>query len=420
MTRTLHRLNALKVARMTKPGRYADGGNLFLQVTPTGSKSWLLRYMRDGRAREMGIGPLGTIGLAEARERAREARVAILDELDPLELRRSTRAQVRLEAARVVTFRTAAEGYLDAHQAGWKNAKHAAQWAATLKAYAYPTIGDLPVAEINVGLVLKCVEPIWSTKAETASRVRGRIESVLDWATARGHRKGDNPARWKGGLEMLLPAPRKVARVKHHAAMSYAEMIPAFMGDLRKAEVSSARALEFLILTATRTNETLQARWSEIDFAAKTWTISADRMKAGRAHRVPLSPRALAILESLPREKGGYVFPGSRAGAPPSNMTLLMFLRRNGHEGLTVHGFRSTFRDWAAEATAFPAEAAEMALAHTVSDATEAAYRRGDLLAKWKQLMAAWAAYCASAPATGANVVPMNRSNRKTTAHAAP
>ena len=285
-----------------------------------------------------------------------------------------------LKAVARVTFRQCAERYVAAHEPAWKNSKHKAQWRATLGTYCYPVFGDVAVGAIDVGLVTKALEPIWTTKPETAGRVRGRMEAILDWATVRGYRTGDNPARWKGHLDKLLPARGKVRRVKHHAALPYPE-VPAFVPLLREREGLSARALEFVILTAARTSEAIGARWSEIDLANKVWTIPRDRMKGGREHRVPLSDRAIEIIASLPRE-AEYVFPGARAGKPLSNMALLTTLRRMGRGDLTAHGFRSTFRDWAAETTGFPSDVVEMALAHAVSSKVEAAYRRGDLFEK--------------------------------------
>ena len=407
MVRTLHNLSAAKVASLKKPGRYADGGGLYLQVTRTGSKSWLFRFMREGRAREMGLGPLTSLSLAQARTRAAEARLALVDGLDPLEQRRLSRTQAAIEAAGIVTFKRAAERYIEAHEATWKNAKHRAQWGSTLRDYVYPIIGPLPVAAIDVGLVLQCVEPIWTSKPETAGRVRGRIEAVLDWAGARGYRPKENPARWQGNLSMLLPSRSRMGRIVHHPAMPYAE-IPAFMPTLRANGEVAARCLEFVILTAARTSEAVGARWSEFDLAEKVWTVPAERMKARREHRVPLSARVLAILAAMPRS-GDFVFPGRKEKQHLSNMALLMFLRRNGHTEITTHGFRSSFRDWAAESTGFANEVAEMALAHVISSGVEAAYRRGDLFNKRRQLMTAWARHCETAPTTGANVTPIQR-----------
>jgi integrase len=364
--------------------------------------------MIAGRAREMGLGAAHTVTLAEARKRARRAREQRLDGHDPIELRKSARLAAQLDAAKAISFKDCARRYIAAHQPAWRNPKHARQWSATLEAYVYPVFGDLAVQAVDVGLVLKAIEPIWTTKPETASRVRGRIESILDWASARGYREGENPARWRGHLENLLPARTKVRRVEHHAALPYAEM-SAFMADLRAQEGVSALALEFAILTAARTGEVIGARWEEINIAERLWTIPAARMKADKQHRVPLSDAALAIVGRLAQDRcGDFVFTGGVAGRPLSNMALLALLRRMGRRDLTVHGFRSTFRDWAAERTNFPRDAAEMALAHTIGDKVEAAYRRGDLFDKRRQLMDAWARFCDTPTAVGGGgVVPL-------------
>jgi integrase len=392
MARSGNRLTALKVAKATKPGFYADGHSLYLRIGPTGGKSWVFRYRRDGKLHDMGLGPLHTVSLADARAKALDMRRQRLDGPDPLTARREAVAKARIVDARAMTFRQCAEAYIKAQATGWKNPKHAAQWPSTLGAYVYPIFGALAVQAVDVGLVMKALEPIWTEKPETASRVRGRIEAVLDWATASKYRKGENPARWKGHLENLLPKKSKVRRVEHHAALPYAEL-GAFMADLRQREGTAARALEFAILTAARTGEVIGATWDEVDFEARLWTIPGDRMKAGREHRVPLGEAALSILRPLYEVRtGDKVF-------PISNMAMLMLLRRMGRGDLTAHGFRSTFSDWCAEQTAVPSEVREMALAHTVGDKVEAAYRRGDLFEKRRQLMEEWARFC-SAPAS--------------------
>lgn len=407
-----NKLSAMAVKSLNKRGRYGDGRGLWLQISVSGSKAWIFRYMRDGRAREMGLGPVslqkhdGGVTLAEAREAAHRCHQMLRDGRDPIDERQGQRAAARLEKARSITFEKAAEQYVAAHRAGWKNPKHAGQWEATLKTYAYPVLGKLPVAAIDVALVLRVLEPIWTEKTETASRLRGRIESVLAWATVRGYRQGDNPARWRGNLDQLLPAQGKVQKVESHPALPYAEL-PAFLEELRALTSISAQALEFAVLTAARTGETIGAEWQEIDLAAKLWTVPAARMKSGREHRVPLPARALEILEALPREKdSSYVFAGARKKSPLSNMAMLQCLRGLRPE-LTVHGFRSTFRDWAAEQTNFPRELAEAALAHVLKDKTEAAYQRGDLLEKRRRLMDAWAKYCGRAPRESAKVTPL-------------
>jgi integrase len=359
---------------------HLDGRGLYLRIGPGGNKSWIYRFALAGKTRDMGLGPYPEISLAEARERADAQRRLRLNGIDPIAARQADRQQAKLDAAKVMTFKACAEGYIAAHRAGWKNPKHAAQWPATLGGFVYPIFGNLPVQEVDVGLVMKAIEPIWTTKPETAGRVRGRIESVLDWATARGYRQGDNPARWRGHLENLLPKKTKVRRVEHHAALPYAQLA-GFMAELRQQEGSAARALEFAILTAARTGEVIGARWDEVDLGAKLWTVPGERMKAGKEHRVPLTDAALTILEKMAAvREGDFIFAGGKAGRPLSNMALLMTIRRMGHTDLTTHGFRSTFADWCAEQTTSPSEVREMALAHAVSDKVEAAYRRGGFI----------------------------------------
>jgi len=404
--RKANKLTSLAVKRASEPGLYHDGHGLYLQVSAFDTKSWIFRFMRDGVARKMGLGPLHAVTLADARQRAAAARRALLDGIDPIDARKARRAEAKLEASKAITFRECAESCIASQEAGWRNAKHVAQWKATLATYAYPVVGDLPVAGVDTGLVLKILEPLWPAKPETAGRLRGRIETVLNWATVREYRQGENPARWRGHLDGVLPRPGKIKRIKHHSALAYADL-PAFMGELRQIDGISASALEFTILTAARTGEAIGAQWSEIDFAAKTWTMPAERMKASKEHKVPLSERALAILKRLPRE-GRYVFPSARTGKPLSNMAMLELLRGMRGTGVTVHGFRSTFRDWVAERTNYPEFVVEKALAHVVADRVEAAYRRGDLFEKRTRLMNDWAAYCASKPKAAAqNVIPM-------------
>jgi integrase len=400
-------LNARQVATLKAPGRYGDGQGLCLQITKRGVKSWLLRYERNGRERWMGLGPFHTVSLQEARERARKARQQLLDGRDPLETRRAELARVALEQAKTVTFEEATTAYFNAHQAKWRNAKHRAQFLSTMREYAFPKLRKLAVADVDLGSVLGVLEPIWGTKTETASRVRGRIEAVLDWATVRNLRAGDNPARWRGHLEHVLPARARLAKPKHHAALAYSEL-PAFMAALKQRDGVAARALEFAILTAARTGEVIGARWDEFDVGAKTWTVPAGRMKAAREHRVPLSDRAIEILTTIPTEKGNpFVFIGPRAGGL-SNMAMSAVLRRMDRAEITVHGFRSTFRDWAAETTAFPNHVVEMALAHTVSNKVEAAYRRGDLFEKRRKLLAEWSRYCSTEARTKlAQLIPI-------------
>jgi integrase len=397
MPRPMARLSAIEIGRAVKRRcSLNDGHGLYFVSRPPNGASWMFRFSRHGKDRWMGLGEYPTVTLADARTRADDARRLLLDNIDPIEHRRQRRAQVKLETARRVTFAECAGQYIASHQAGWRNPKHRQQWDSTLKTYAYPTLSGLSVTAVDTGLVVKVLQPIWTTKPETASRLRGRIESILDWATARGFRQGDNPARWRGHLENLLPHHSKVRRVVHHAALSYAEL-PDFLTKLRAQEGIAARALEFAILTAARTGEVIGARWAEINLTNRLWTIPADRMKAGKEHRVPLSPRARELLEAIKPSKvdgEAFVFTGSKAARPLSNMAFLMLLRRMERGNLTAHGFRSTFRDWGAEKTNFPNDVCEMALAHTVGSKVEAAYRRGDMFDKRRKLMDAWAAFC--------------------------
>jgi integrase len=405
-------LTSKKVERTKTPGRYFDAHGLYLQVRNAVNKSWLLRYERDGKERWHGLGPVHAFNLKEARLRARKVRQLLADGVDPIDNRRAERAARALEAAKAMTFKQCAEAYIAANEGAWKNAKHAAQWASTLKTYVYPHIGHLAVADVDTGLVLKCIEPIWRDKTETASRVRGRVESILDWATVRKYRTGDNPARWLGHLEHVLPSKGKLAKVNHHAALPYAEL-PDFIRRLREREGMAARALELAILTAARTGEIIGARWDEIDLDDKVWTIPAGRMKGGREHKVPLSERAIQLLRALPTEEGNpHIFIGPRPGSGLSNMSMTAVLRRMGHGDITVHGMRSSFRDWAAERTNYPNHVVEMALAHAVADKVEAAYRRGDLLKKRFALAEAWAKFCASPPVTSEGVVALRERAR--------
>ena len=412
MAQFVGRLTALKVFKVKKPGMYADGAGLYLQVTGDGdahiAKSWIYRFTLRGRAREMGLGSLSIYGLAEARIKAAGCRRLAYEGIDPIEARRSERARAALAAAKALTFKECTEQYIAAHRTGWRNAKHAAQWSTTVKTYAEPVIGSLPVQNIDTPLAMKVLEPLWSKKPETAARLRGRIEAVLDWATVRGYRQGDNPARWRGHLDKLLPAPAMVRKVKHHAALPYDEL-PEFMAALRTQDGVSARALEFLILTAARTGEVIGARPGELK--DKVWTVPAGRMKGGAEHRVPLSAPALALVETMKKEQGAeFLFPGSKRDKPLSNMALLALLDRMDRANLTAHGFRSTFRDWAAERTNYPREVVEMALAHAIGNKVEAAYRRGDLFEKRRSLMAEWAKYCARIKRAGDDqVVPFGR-----------
>jgi integrase len=409
MGRQLNRLSAKTVASKNHPGLYCDGGGLYLQVAAAGTKTWIFRFRSplSKKLRDMGLGPLHSVGLPEARDRAAAQRTALLGGLDPIEARDQEGQRKALEAAKAVTFAQCAASYIESHKAGWRSAKHAEQWTKTLEDYAGPVIGTLPVQDADTSLILKILEPIWAKIPETASRVRGRIENILDWAKARGYRSGENPARWKGHLNQLLPALSKKHRVTHHKAMPFPE-VGAFVSKLRALSTISARCLEFTILTAARTNEAIEAKPEEFDLTNGTWTVPGSRMKAKKEHRVPLSPRAVEIVREMIGHEQDYLFPGSRQGKALSNMAMLNLLDRMEVE-VTVHGFRSTFRDWAAERTAFPHEVCEMALAHTIPNAAEAAYRRGDLFEKRTALMDAWAVFLDTEQPAVEKVVSLHR-----------
>ena len=384
---------------------YADGGGLYLQVSASGAASWVYRFMLNGTAQWMGLGPLHDVPLADARVAASEKRELRRAGINPIKARNDALDASRLEAARSITFKDAAEAYMEAHKAGWRNAKHRNQWRNSLETYAYPVLGALPVQSVDVALVMRVLEPIWATKTETASRVRGRIESVLDWASARGYRLGENPARWRGHLDNLLPKRSKVQKVKHHPALPYGE-VGAFMVGLRRQQGTAASALEFVVLTACRAGEAIGALWGEVNIEEALWTVPAERVKSEQEHRVPLSPAALTIINAMQEvhttgHGDGFVFPGGKRDRPLSNTALRAVLKRLRRSDVTVHGFRSSFRDWAAERTNYPREAAEMALGHTVSDKVEAAYRRGDLFQKRRRLMDEWARFCHSGAKAG-------------------
>jgi integrase len=406
-------LGALQVGRLTRPGRYSVGGvaGLHLWVKDSGMRSWVLRVVVGDSRRDIGLGGFPDVTLAGARDSARRARDQIVQGVDPIEQRRQAKAMLMAESAKAKSFAECTAAYIEAKGEEWRNPKHRQQWANTLKTYADPFIGRLMVRDITLAHVLEVLQPIWKTKTETAVRVRGRIETVLDWATVRSYRTGENPARWKGHLEQLLPKPSKVSKVVHHGAVPL-DAMAAFFADLRDMPGNGARALELLILTAARSGEVRGATWSEFDLKGKSWTIPAERMKAGKEHRVPLSSQAVTLLTSLPRVKDvEVVFPGVK-GQPLSDMSLSAVMRRM-KAAAVPHGFRSTFRDWAAERTNFPRELAEMALAHAIENKVEAAYRRGDLLVKRLQMMQAWADFCETPVAKG-NVVPMARKGSKT------
>jgi integrase len=390
-------LTARQVATETRRGMHADGRNLYLLIGPTGARSWIFRYQIRGKRRDMGLGPVEFVSLAEARDKAYQLRRGLrLEGIDPIEEKRAAKPQ----PVRLITFAEVAERYVEKFSATWSNAKHSYQWRQTLGSYINPVIGKMAVADVDTAAILEALNPIWLSKAETASRCRGRIESILNFATSNKMREGDNPARWRGHLENVLPKRSSVAsaRVVHYSALPY-DQLQDFMTALRSREGVAAAALEFAILTCARTGETLGARWSEIDLERRLWVVPAERMKMRREHRVPISVAALAVLERMAKvKKSAFVFPGQNPGAPLSNMALLMLLRKMGRGDLTAHGFRSTFRDWAAESTSFPSEVCELALAHTVGDKVEQAYRRGDLFEKRRHLAESWANFCDSSP----------------------
>ena len=387
----IHKLTPRKVTTAVH-GKYEDGGGLRLVVSNAGAKKWVLRFTIDGRRREMGLGSFPDVTLADARSKAGSQRTLASTGVDPIETRRA-------EPEAIPTFTSCAARYIRAHRRGWKNAKHARQWVRTLKTYARPIIGSKPVDAVTSEDVLAIISPIWTAKTETAKRIQGRIENILDYAAAYKYRDPLNPARWRGHLDKLLPKPSRVKKVTHHPAMPHPD-VPAFMAQLSGNGSVSALALRFLILTATRTNEVLQAQWDEVDLEASVWTIPADRMKTRQQHRVPLSTATTTVLEALPRIEGNpYVFPGARHGRPLSNMALLQLMRGMGYGvncergNYVPHGFRSSFRDWSGEVSSFPRDVAEMALAHVIENKVEAAYRRGDLFDKRREMMQEWADY---------------------------
>jgi len=401
----LHKLSAIGVQKIAEPGKWPDGGGLYVKVTAGLTKSWIFRFSWHGRRPEIGLGSYPQVSLAQARALAAECRDALARGEDPRE-----RPHAPVDAppaptppSQGTTFDEAARRYVDAHEASWRNPKHRQQWRNTLTSYVNPVIGAKDVAAITTHDVLSILEPVWLEKPETASRLRGRIERVLDWAKSRGLREGENVARWRGHLEFQLPRHSKVRRVKHHAALPWRE-IPAFYAGLMARDAPAAQALRLLILTATRTSEVLKAEWSEFDLDEAVWVVPAERTKMGRPHRAPLSPEALAIIGELAEvRQNGLLIPGQKRGRPLSDMSLLMLLRRMDRGDLTAHGFRSSFRDWCAEATGYPRELAELALAHRVGDATERAYFRSDMLDQRRQLMSNWAQHCT--PAVDAKAV---------------
>lgn len=410
MPRKLSSALTTLAVKNAKPGRHADGNGLHLLVKESGARSWVYRFMLKGQSRDIGLGAAAgsdAISLSGARDLASALRLKVKAGIDPLEERQreATQALAAAQAVQIagITFKAVAEAYIAANEASWRNEKHRQQWRNTLAGYVYPVMGELPVAEIGTAHVLKILESIWQSKPETASRIRGRIETVLDAAKARGYRAGENPARWRGHIAQILPVRSRLTR-GHHKAMTY-EAVPAFTALLRGREALASLALEFVILTAARTNEVLGAKWDEVDLEKAIWTIPAERMKAGKEHRVPLAPRTVEILKAVQPLGNDWLFPATKGGKL-STMAMTMLLRRM-KQDCTVHGFRSSFRDWAAECTGYAHEVCEMALAHVIGNKSEAAYRRGDLFEKRRRLMSDWATYCASKPAENINVTPI-------------
>lgn len=410
MAKTINQLTSRKVEHLKKKGWYADGAGLYLKVKPSGAKSWAYRYQINGKQKWQGLGAVTKLnGLEAARKAAAVSRQLVKDKIDPIEHKNQQALEKELKAARTVTFKECAVQYIDSHKAGWKNAKHINQWSNTLETYAYPVIGDLPVSKVDTEHVLKVLEPIWFTKTETASRVRQRIERVLSWATVRKFRTGFNPALWRGHLDQVLPQRTKVQKPKHFSAINYRE-IPDYFSLVRKTETIASRALAFIVLTAVRSAEGRCVTYSELNLEEGVWTIPADRMKAGREHRIPLSDEAMEIIaemEVFKRDADDYVFTGMKPGRPVSEAALRKLIKGT-HPEITIHGFRSSFRDWAAEQTNYPREVAEAALAHSLKDKVEAAYRRTDLFEKRRLLMNSWEDYCLYGKAT-AKVVPINK-----------
>ena len=410
MAKTINKLSTLKVKNLKGKGWYADGAGLYLQISTSGSKSWVYRYQINGKQKWQGLGAVTKANTLEvARKAAAASKQLVKDKIDPIEHKNQQAIDNQIKGTRTVTFKECATLYIESHKDGWKNAKHVSQWKNTLNTYAYPVIGHLPVQQIDIDLVLKVIQPIWRTKTETASRVRQRIENILDWATVMKYRQGDNPALWRGRLDKILPKRNKVQKPIHFPAMDYREL-PEYFRSLRQKETIASKALAFIILTASRSGEARAVTYSELDLDASVWIIPADRMKAGREHRIPLSNEALAVIDEMGVHKpegNDHVFTGLIAGGHVSDGTILKLMKST-HPALTVHGFRSTFRDWCAEQTNYPREVAEAALAHSLKDKVEAAYRRTDLFDKRRLLMNSWEDYCLYGKAT-AKVVPINK-----------
>lgn len=403
VSRTIHRLTSVAISNARTPGLLADGGGLYFRVAPGGSKGWIFRFRREGRTRDGGLGAYPAVGLAKARELAAQCRRSLAAGVDPIDARQAQRRDADRQTARAITFSQCAENFISSHEVAWRNPKHRQQWRNTIKTYAEPNIGSLIVAEVDTTGIVRILEPIWTSKPETASRLRGRLECILDWARARGYREGENPARWRGHLDHLLPPKSKVRTVQHHAAMPYLD-VPGFMRVLTANSSPVAQALTFLILTSARTTEVTGAEWNEISFGSRSWEVPASRMKSGRSHRVALSRPAITLLQDMAEvRQGDFIFPGARLGTSLSSMAMAMLLRRLNFAHVTVHGFRSSFRTFIAEATSFPSELAEMALAHVVGSAVERAYLRGDLLERRREVAEVWATFCMH----GSTVVPL-------------
>ncbi len=406
MAKTIDRLND-RTVKTLKAGKHPDGKGLYLIVKKTGARSWSYRYMKDGREHWIGLGGYPDVSLAVAREKAQACREQRDRKIDPLEQKKADKINEKVRKAKSVTFRQCAEEFIELRESGWKNSKHKDQWRNTLETYAHPVIGDLPVSEVDITLVTKVLKPIWNTKTETASRVRQRIENVLDAAKVLKYRTGDNPARWKGNLDKIFHPRKKVQKVKHFEAMHFKE-VPEFFRSLREQDSIKAKALAFTILTVTRSSESRGALWSEINIKEKTWTLPPERMKADRDHRVPLSDEAIRIIEEVRGYDQTRLFPGTKLDRPVSDATVRNMLQ-DLHPGLTVHGFRSSFKDWTLEFTSFPRIVVEMAMAHSIDDDTEDAYVRTDLLKKRAKLMQAWADFCLNG-ASAADVTPIKKS----------
>ena len=403
MARSQNKLSPLMVKNIKQKGLYADGGSLYLQVGDTGNKSWIFRYRRGGKLRDMGLGAVHTVSLADARAKALDCRKLLITGVDPLGAKKTKQMQAKLAEVKGTTFEACAEAYIEAHKAGWKQARHASQWRQALAKHAYPILGKMLVDVIDTNDVQKVLDPIWNAKTETAKRLRGRIESILDWAKVKGYRQGENPARWRGHLDNLLASPNKLINVEHYAALPYAR-VSEFMKSLDKQEGKGAMALKLVILTAARSNEVLGSKWDEIDFEGRVWTVPAERMKVGKKeHRIPLTEQVISILQGIKKDREDiegredtcpYIFPNADGDGCLSNAVMLALLKRMNRRDITVHGFRSSFRDWAAENTEYPDEVVEMALAHTIQNKVKAAYLRTDLFEKRRVLMEEWASYC--------------------------